>query len=173
MALVVLIPGPLGRRLSRLRDRFDPEADRELAAHVPLLGPFQARPSFLPLEQHCWRACHETAPFSVELGELAFDEGGGLLYFEVASGSNELRALREALLEGKYAPHREDAAYEPRAVVGRLARRDDLVLGDCEEAATRSGRSFYLERIELMAQYPDGAWYERDFYTLDRAATRA
>jgi len=32
---------------------------------------------------------------------------------------------------------------------------------------------FFLERVELMTQYPGGSWYERDFYTLDRAVTPA
>ena len=169
MAIIVPIPGPLGRRLNRLRRLLDPAGREALPAHVPLVGPFQARPPFLPLEQHCWRACHRTAPFSVELGPLAVDEEERLVYAEVAP--DRLVALREALLTGKDAPPGRRAPFQPRALVARLELDADLALAQWETAAAEARASFYLERIGLMARYPDGAWYERDSYTLDRAVS--
>lgn len=173
MAIVALIPGPLGRRLNRLQRRLDPEGQGGLAAHIPLAGPFPARPSFLPLEQHCWEVCHHTAPFWVELGPLVVDEGEGLVCAQLSSGQDRLIALREALLTGKYAPPGDGGPYQPRAVVARLVHRDELALAQWEMGAAATSAAFYLERIDLMAQYPDGTWYERDFYTLDRAVMRA
>ena len=171
MAIVARFPDPLGRRLDVLRRRFDPEADRAMAAHIPLTALFQSEPSLLPLERHCWRVCHETPQFRVELGRIVEHEGG--LQAEVTAGRDELAALREALLAGQHAPPTGDAPFESRAVVGWRPLRDALVVADIEEAIAKSNRSFYVERIELMAQYPDGTWYERDFYTLDRAVVRA
>ncbi len=173
MALVVLMPGPLGRRLSRLQRRLDPEGQGRLPAHIPLVGPFRAQPSFLPLEQHCWEVCHRTVPFWVELGPLAVGQDEGLVYSDVTSGRDGLSALRQALLTGKYAPPHDEALYEPHALVARLVRRDDLALAQWETDAAKTHVSFFLERIDLMAQYPDGTWYERDYYTLDRAVTTA
>lgn len=169
MAIVALVPGALGRHLDRLRRRLDPEGEGGLPAHIPLVGPFRARPSFLPLEQHCWQVCHEAAPFGVELGRLVLGGAEGIARLEIASGGDQLAALREAFLTGKYAPPRNGAPYEPCAVVGRVVCRDELALAQWKEAVAQLGPSFLLERIDLMAQYPNGAWYGRDFYTLDRA----
>lgn len=173
MAIVVLIPGLLGRRLNDVRRRLDPEGQGRLPAHIPLVEPFRAQPSFLPLEQHCWQVCHDIVPFWVELGPLLVDQDEGLVYSEVTSGRDRLTALRQALLTGKYAPPRDQAPYTPRALIAQVERPDDLALAQWERAAAMTHVSFFLERINLMAQYPDGAWYQRDFYTLNRAVTTA
>jgi hypothetical protein len=173
VAVVAVIPGPLGRRLAALRRRLGVEDGSSLPAHIPLVGPFLAEPPFLPLEQHCWRVCHETAPFDVELGPLAVDEEEGFVYAEIASGREQLVALREALLTGAHAPSSDATAYTPRAVVAHLQRADDIAPAERELAGTVTDAPFFLERVELLAQYPDGSWYERDFYTLDWAVTPA
>ena len=173
MAIVVVIPGPLGRRLVTLRRRLGVEDGASLPAHILLVGPFLAGPPFLPLEQHCWRVCHEIAPFDIEPGPLRVDADERLVCAEIQSGRDQLVALREALLTGEYAPPRDDTAYTPRAVVARLDRSDDIAPAKREIAGVVTDAPFFLERVELMAQYPDGSWYERDFYTLDRAVTPA
>ncbi len=173
MAIVALIPSGLGRRLNRLRHELGPDGEGDPPAHIPLVEPFRAEPSFLPLEQPCWRVCHDAAPFWVELGPLAVDPGERLVYAEVPSGGERLAALREALLTGQDAPPRDDTVYQPRAAVARLKRPGDVALAERETVGVETTPAFFLERVELMAQYPDGAWYKRDFYTLDRAVTRA
>lgn len=164
MAIVATLPGALGKRLEELRRKLDPEGSGALPPHIPIVAPFEVEPSFLPLEQHIWNVCHDTPPFEVELGGLALDGEASL---PLERGNERFAALREALLTGKYAPRRTDEAYAPRAVVGRVAERDEAVLAQREGA--RGGGAFLLERVELMARYPDGTWYERDFYTLDKA----
>jgi len=173
VAVVVLVPGPLGRRLNGLRRDFDPEGLERIPAHIPLVSPFEAEPPLQPLERRCWEVCHRTPPFWVELGALAVDEARGLLYTEVASGGEELTALRNGLLEAFDRPWDEEAGYTPEVVVAQPERRLDLDLMRSQAASRRPEASFYLERSELMARYPDGTWYERDFYTLDRAVVRA
>ena len=173
MAIVVLIPGPLGRRLNGLRRRLRADGGAGLPAHIPLVGPFRAEPSFLPLEQHLQAVCHETAPFEAQLGPLAIDEEQLLIYADVASGRGSLRALREALLTGRYAPPRDDAPYLPRAVLGRLERQEDIGFAREEMVVVAAGAPFFVQRVDLMARYPDGAWYERDFFTLDRTVSLA
>ena len=51
----------------------------------------------------------------------------------------------------------------------RAGRPTDVAPGGREKDEALTKASFVLERIDLMAPYPDGAWCERDFYTLDRA----
>jgi hypothetical protein len=173
MAIVVTVPGAPGRRLERLRRLLEPEGGGRPPPHIPLVAPFEIEPSFLPLEQHCWQTGHDRAGFWVELGTPRVGDGGRLVYAEVVSGRAELLALREALLTGKYAPPRSDGSYHPRAVVARLERDADVALARRETEGMEPAGAFFLERFELMAQYPGGAWYERDFYTLDRAVTKA
>jgi hypothetical protein len=173
MAVIAPVPGRLGQQMNRLRRKLDPDGQLSMAAHIPIVGPFRVQPSFLPLEQHCWRVCHETAPIAVELGDLVLEDEGGLAYSDIVTGRDELLALRQKLTSGKYAAPADEGSGEPRALVGRVSYRDELALARWEEFAEKSNRSFLLERVDLMAQYPDGTWYERDFYTLDRAVTRA
>jgi hypothetical protein len=173
MAIAALIPDPFGRRMNRLRRRIGPYGDDGMPPHIPLVAPFRVQPSFLPLEQHCWQVCHDSVPFEVELGSLLMDEDEGLAYYSVASGGDRLAALRDALLAGKYAPPRDEGHYQPRAVVARVGYPDEFAVAQREENTAGASVSLSLERIELMAQYPDGTWYERDFYTLDRAIASA
>jgi hypothetical protein len=141
-----------------------------MAAHIPLVGPFESEPPFLPLEQHCYDVCHKTAAFGVEPGAAEVDAAARLVYAELRSGGDELGALREALLTGRYAPPRGDREYRPRVHIARLDNEEDVELAQRETGGLEPAGSFFVERIDLMAQYPDGSWYERDFYTLDRAA---
>jgi 2'-5' RNA ligase len=174
MAIVIFVPGAFGRRFAQLQRRLDPDARDRLPPHILLLGPFEAGPPFLPLEQHCWQVCHRVAPFTVELAPPAVDEERRLVYCDVVSGQQQLVDLREALLKGKYAPPSEAGPYEPQCVVAHLERQEDLATARQEVAdAAPAATACLVERIELMAQYPDGSWYERDFYTLDAAAVRA
>ncbi len=173
MAIVALVPDPVGRHMNRLRRKLDPDGQFSMAGHIPIVCPFALWPSFLPLEQHCWRVCHETVQIAVELGALVLEDEGGLAYCDIVTGRDELLTLRQRLRSGKYAAPADEGSGEPRAVVGRVSYRDEVALAQWEEFATKPNRSFLLERIDLMAQYPDGTWYERDFYTLDRAVTRA
>ena len=172
MAIVALIPGRTGAALERLRRRTDPDAADARPPHIPIIAPFRAEPSFLPLEQHCWQTGHETAPFEVALGPLTIDDQG-VVRAAVVAGGGALGALREALLRGRYAPPGDDTPYEPQAVVAALRRPEDVEAARLELGQVDAGAPFTIERFELMAQYPDGGWYQRDFYTLDRAVTRA
>ncbi|MEX1255607.1 MAG: 2'-5' RNA ligase family protein [Dehalococcoidia bacterium] len=174
MAIVACVPGAFGRRLAQLQRRIEGEGRGRMPPHIPLLGPFEAGPPFLPLEQHCWEVCHRAAPFTVDLAPPAVDEERRLLSCEVVSGDEQLVELRQALLAGKYAPPADGDAYQPRCVIARVERPDDLAPARQEVAeAAPSAASCLVERIELMARYPSGEWYERDFYTLDAAAARA
>lgn len=170
MAIVATIPDRPGAVLSQLQRELDPDAS--MPPHIPLVAPFVAQPPFLPLEQHCWRSAHESPAFSVELGDLAVDDDEAIVWLRVRSGGEQLGALREALLASEHVPA-DGEAYEPRAVAARFVYRDDLVITTFNGQRDGSHHlKFLLERFELMAQYPDGSWYRRDFYTLDRAVAR-
>jgi len=170
MAIVAIIPDKLGAALSRLQRELDPDAF--MPPHIPLVAPFVAQPPFLPLEQHCWRTGHESAPFWVELGELVRDDATPFVRLPVRSGGEQLAALREALLANEHVRADGDASGPPD-FAARLSHRGDLAITKFDEPGAGPGhRSFLLERFELMTRYLDGSWYERDFYTLDRAVAR-
>lgn len=173
MAVVVPIPSRLGRTLRALQRRIGVPPEHDLAPHIPLAGPFDAAPPFLPLERHCCQVCHERAPFEVALGPLALGERDRLVFAEVAAGREHLGALRQALLRGKYAPPSGAAPYQPRALVARLDRAEDASWVRAELAETSPDPPVLVERVALVARYPDGSWYEHDVYALDRAVARA
>jgi hypothetical protein len=172
MAIVVSVLGQAGRKLAQLQRRIDADRAGLIAPHLPLIAPFDATPSYLPLEQHCWDVCHRTQPFDVELGPPAVDGDGHLVFCPVNSGREQLAALRRALLTGKYAPC-DDAPYEARCVVLDIETPEDVDVARREVAGVDAGAPFTVDRIQLMARYPSGHWYERDFYTLDAAVTAA
>ena len=170
MAIVAIVPDKLGAALSRLQRELDPEAP--MPPHIPLVAPFVAQPPFLPLERHCWRTGHESPPFWVELGELELNGEAPFVRLPVRSGGEQLAALRDALLASEHVLAEGDAS-GPRAFAARLSHRGDLAISKFDEPGAGAGhRTFLLERFELMTQYPDGSWYERDFYTLDRTVAR-
>ena len=111
MAIVIFVPGAFGRRLALLQRRIEGEGRGRLPPHIPLLGPFEAAPPLLPLEQHCWEVCHRIAPFPVELSPPAVDEERRLVGCEVVSGEGQLVELRQALLA------------RPEAFVGALTEK--------------------------------------------------
>lgn len=173
MAIVALIPGSLGRQLKNLQRRLDRKGGDGLPPHIELVGAFRAWPSFLPLEQHCQEVCHRAAPFMVELGAPEIDEVERTVCAEIVSGEEQLAGLREALLKGKYAPRHSGTEFRPRALIARVEQEADLKVGRLELRAVDAEPVFEVERVELMARYPDGTWYERDFYTLDGVTAKA
>jgi hypothetical protein len=173
MAMVVYVPGAAGRRLAQLQRRLAAGKPRELLPHIPLIGPFEAAPPFLPLEQHCWETCRRSDAFDVEIAPPAVNEHERLICCDIISGGDRLVALREALLQGRYAPPDGGSPYQPRCVVARIERSEDLEPALREVAGVDVSATFTVERIELVARYPNGEWYERDFYTLDAAVTTA
>jgi hypothetical protein len=167
MAIVSAVSGALGKRLQELQRWLDPDSAGAMPPHIPIVGPFDASPSFLPLEQHVQQVCRETAPFDVSFGELVIGEQEAHLRLE--RGQAGLEALRGALLDGKYAPRVKGQTYEPRAIAGRVVEQAG---GAVERWYSKAVSGDYLlQRVELMARYPGGEWYERDFYTLDKAAS--
>ncbi|MEX2157955.1 MAG: hypothetical protein WEB04_00965 [Dehalococcoidia bacterium] len=173
MALVVAVPGTVGRLLGRLQGGLDPGVGLALPPHIPLIEPFVAEPPFLPLEQFCWRTGHEQPSFWIELGELVLDEDAQLARLAVVSGSEHLVALRDALLERRFTGEQPET-FEPAAIASRIVFRDELAIAAYRERSDGPGDTrCFVERFQLMSRYPDGSWYERDFYTLDRAVAPA
>lgn len=171
LALVILITGSAGRRLQDLRRLCDPDLAERIPPHITVVFPFEGEPSFLPLERHCWEVCHHVRPFWASLGEIVLVPEERLAYVEIEEGKEELAALREALFEGRYAPPRDQMApYRPHVTIAQPQRESDFELARRLLAHEDLRQRLYLERLHLMAQYPDGSWYARDDYTLDGAA---
>jgi hypothetical protein len=163
MSIVSIVPGALGKRLQELQRWLDPDSTGTTLPHLPIVAPFASSPPFLPLEQHIQDVCRGTAPFELSLGSLVLD--GAEAHLPIQGGVAELSLLRRKLLTGKYAPDASDNDGGQRAVIGR-ARETAGAIEEWEQKRPPS-LTYLLQRIELMAQYPDGAWYERDFYTLE------
>jgi hypothetical protein len=142
-----------------------------LPPHLPLLGPFEAQPSLLPLEQHCWEVCHRAAPFEISFGAPTIDLETRVVSAPLVHGTGQLAELREALLTGKYAPPRTSATTaEPRALFFQV-EAEDVPWAQERLAEIALDAPATVEQVDLMAQYPDGTWYRREFWTLDGVVT--
>lgn len=167
LAIVVLVPGAEGRRLQALTTSYDPELAYRIRPHITVVHPFQAEPPFLPLERHCWEVCHRFAPFWVGLGEIRAVPEERLVYVEVREGEESLAALREALQRGLHVPRESEVPYRPHVTLAQPQRKAHFEVARRQLAQEDLRRSFFVERVHLMAEQPDGSWYARDDCTLD------
>jgi|SRR5579883_181722 hypothetical protein len=166
-ALVMYIPGPLGRFLDDLRLELVPHCNPH--AHVSVLPP-------RPLAVH-WSAASQRAraltegwsPFDLELATVEVFPATDVIYIEVGAGAAELRALHAAMNAGalefdepyEYHPHitlAQDIAHEDVPRLTAIARR--------RWAEYRGSRWFRAERAAFVQNAGDNCWVDLAEYAL-------
>ena len=176
VAVVILFDGPLARRLEGWRRTYDPAGAYRMPPHVPLAGPSDCPVPLSGtdgLERRLWCLCHDRPPFEIELLDLAttYPEGR-LVYVDIGAGAEDLEELSEALRDGvlSQAPA---AAGPPRLVVAEPEDEEGARQAAAQLVGLPVRVNRLIDRVNLLVEYPDGSWYVRDFFTLDRAVARA
>ncbi len=162
-ALVSYIPDPLGSFLDALRLHLVPDCKPH--AHVTILPP-------RPVNSECEEAIREIhsraivfEPFTINLGDVAKFEGTDVVYIELASGTEELRALYEAINTGPlqycekfcYCPHITLAQRLPKEIVERTFEE--------ARAAWKAypyDRSFRVETLSFVQNTSEDRWIDLD-----------
>jgi 2'-5' RNA ligase len=136
-ALVVYIPGPLGRFLDDLRRELAPAYNPH--AHVSVLPP---RPLAVDWEEASNQArtlIESAPPFSVELAELNIFPVTNVVFLEVGKGSAELRDMHCAMSRGALA-FEEPFAYHPHITVAQEIPEQSV--SEAYEMARRRWREY-------------------------------
>jgi len=167
-ALVIYIPGPLGRFLDDLRRELVPGYNPH--AHVSLLPP---RPLAVD-----WRLASDQAraltdhwvPFEIELTGIEIFPVTDVIYIEVGAGAADLRRMHEALNAGMlkfqdpfpYHPHitlAQELPSERVPATGELARR--------RWREYPGNRRFRVEQAVFVQNTLNNCWIDLAEYSLE------
>jgi 2'-5' RNA ligase len=136
-ALVIYIPGSLGRFLDDLRRELAPAYNPH--AHVSVLPP---RPLSVELSSASEQArtLIETAqPFSIELTEIGIFPVTNVIYLEIGKGAAELGEMHRAMNESCLC-HNEPFSYHPHSTLAQEIPGESV--GQIYETARRRWREY-------------------------------
>jgi 2'-5' RNA ligase len=97
-ALVIYIPGPLGRFLDDLRKELAPAYDPH--AHVSVLPPRPLSADWEAASNHARALIESTPPFRVQLTDVSMFPVTNVVYLEVGEGARELLSMHREMSQG-------------------------------------------------------------------------
>ncbi len=166
-ALVMYIPGPLGRFLDDLRLELVPHCNPH--AHVSVLPPRPLSVDWATASEWARALTEGRSPFDLELDSVEIFPATDVIYIEIGAGAAELRALHAAMNTGalafeepfEYHPHitlAQDICHEDVPRLAELARR--------RWAEYRGSRWFRAERAAFVQNAGDNRWIDLAEYAL-------
>jgi 2'-5' RNA ligase len=166
-ALVVYIPGPLGKFLDDLRRELVPSYNPH--AHVSLLPPRPLAVDWRLASGEARALTDRWAPFDIELTGIEIFPVTDVIYIEVGAGAAELRRMHEALNAGAlkfqdpfpYHPHITLAQELPG---GRVAAAGELARLRWREY--RGTRGFRVEQAVFVQNTLNDCWIDLAEYSL-------
>ena len=171
-ALVIYVPGPLGKFLDDLRRELVPHYNPR--AHVSVLPPRPLSGEWEAAGSQLGALAAETKAFEIELTTVEIFPATDVIYLEVGAGGNELRQLHESMGGGPLA-FDEPFAYQPHITLAQDLRHEDV--GALHELAARrwrefpEARSFRAERAVFVQNQSGDSWVDLAEYTLSGADT--
>lgn len=172
-ALVIYIPGPLGRFLDDLRRELVPHYNPH--AHVSVLPP---RPLSVP-----WQAASDearalleaSAPFDIELTGLQVFPVTQVIYLEVGAGASDLRLLHGAMNAGSLASQ-EPFSYHPHITLAQEVPHEDVParhdLARRLWTEYRGSRVFRAERAVFVQNTMTDCWVDLAEYSLGTVSVK-
>lgn len=166
-ALVIYIPGPLGKFLDDLRRELVPHYNPH--AHVSVLPPRSLSVDWQMASSQARSLIEGWAPFEVELSAIDVFPVTNVIYLEVGAGARELRQMHAAM-------HRTDLAFEepfpyhPHITLAQEIPADRVV--EVRELAQRrwrefqGPRSFRAVRATFVQNTLTNCWIDLDEYSL-------
>jgi hypothetical protein len=166
-ALVIYIPGPLGRFLDDLRRELVPHYNPN--AHVSVLPPRPLTADWRTASEHARAVTEGWAPFEIELTTIEVFPVTDVIYLEVGAGGSELRRMHAAInslpLEFDepfpYHPHitlAQEVLHENVAAMHTLASR--------RWKEYQGSRTFRAERAVFVQNTQTDCWVDLAEYSL-------
>lgn len=136
-ALVIYIPGPLGKFLDDLRRELVPSYNPH--AHVSVLPPRPLAASWEEASDRARSLIESAPPFSVELTSVGMFPVTHVIYLEIGRGEDELRAMHRAMNGGPLA-FNEPFVYHPHVTLAQEAPAESVA--EIQETAARRWREY-------------------------------
>ncbi len=161
-AIVAYLHGPLAEFVDGLRKELDPTHAGK-AAHLTLLPP---RPLSISEEEALEQArayCADWEPFPIEIGGVATFLPPGVVYVELAEGSEQMGRLHSELNRGCLAGE-EAWSYVPHITIAQDLdgpQTRELAAHVSERlAAYRGPRRLLVDKLTFVRQSPAGDWID-------------
>jgi len=172
-ALVIYIPGELGRFLDDLRRELVPHYNPN--AHVSVLPPRTISGSWETASEQARLLTEGYAPFDVQLTELQVFPVTEVIYLEVGGGADDLRRMHRAMNAGPL-EFNEPFTYHPHITLAQEIRHEDLpamhALAQQRWAEYRGERTFRADRAVFVQNTRADCWVDLAEYSLGRMAVK-
>ncbi len=172
-ALVIYIPGELGRFLDELRRELVPHYDPH--AHVSVLPPRPLAVDWHVASEQVRSHTEGWAPFEIELTSLCVFPVTDVLYLEVGAGGDELRRMHAEMNAGGLV-FQEPFLYHPHITLAQEVPHEAvpgfMELTERRWAEYRGPRSFLAERAVFVQSTLDSRWIDLAEYFLGGVPVR-
>ncbi|HUE02133.1 MAG TPA: 2'-5' RNA ligase family protein [Bryobacteraceae bacterium] len=166
-ALVMYIPGPLGKSLDDLRRKLVPGCNPH--AHVSLLPPRPLAVEWPVASQQVRAIMDHWAPFEVELTGIEIFPETEVIYIEVGRGAAELCRMHAAMNAGTL-EFRDPFPYHPHITLAQELPREDVaatnVLANRLWREFPGPRSFPAEHAVFVKNSLGNYWIDLAEYSL-------
>jgi hypothetical protein len=172
-ALVVYIPGALGRFLDGLRRELAPHYDPR--AHVSVLPPRPLAVEWQTASEQIRAWTEGWAPFDIELGGIQVFPVTDVVYIETGAGASELLRMHAAMNSGAL-EFREPFPYQPHITLAQEIPHPDIEtvheLAQRRWKEFRGERGFRAKRAVLVRNTLHDCWIDLAEYSLGGVAAR-
>jgi 2'-5' RNA ligase len=172
-ALVIYIPGPLGRFLDDLRREVVPDSNPH--AHVSVLPPRPLAVSWQTASEQARALTDSWSPFDIQLTSIQVFPVTHVIYLEVGAGASELRRMHAAM-NGTSLAFQEPFPYHPHVTVAQEIPHSGVEA--VHEIAQRRWREYKGERT-FCAKHAvfvqgtiDNQWIDLAEYSFGAVAVR-
>jgi 2'-5' RNA ligase len=172
-ALVIYIPGPLGRFLDDLRRELVPHSNPH--AHVSVLPPRPLAVDWRTASDEVRSVLGVWTSFEIELTGISVFPVTDVVYIQLGSGAEELRRMHAAMNSGSLAFH-EPFAYHPHVTLAQEIPNSDVPpvcqIAEDRWREYRGPRSFRADQAVFVQSTIGNCWMDLAEYSLASVVVR-
>jgi hypothetical protein len=166
-ALVIYIPGALGKFLDDLRRELVPGCNPH--AHVSLLPPRSLAVEWPVASDQVRAVMESSAPFQIELTSIELFPVTDVIYIEVGAGGGELHKMHSSMNSGTL-QFRDPFPYHPHITLAQELPREKVAatydLARCRWQEFQGDRSFRAEQAVFVQNSLNNCWIDLAEYSL-------
>jgi hypothetical protein len=172
-ALVIYIPGSLGRFLDDLRRELTPDCNPR--AHISVLPPRPLQVPWQAASDSARATLESSAPFDVHLMDVRVFPGTNVIYLDVNGGAGELIRLHHGIDRGPLS-FSEPFSYCPHVTLAQEIPAEDVA--ELEKTARRrwqeftGDRKFRAARAVFVQNTVENQWIDLAEYELGALAAK-